>query len=50
MPTIDHEWFRAEPIKLCEPVGDVGEHRFHENPAADAAHADAIPLEPELPR
>jgi hypothetical protein len=50
MATIGHEWFPAETIKLREPVDDVGEDRFHENPAADTAHADAVPLEPELPR
>src|SRR5216117_40676 len=50
MPAVGHEWFRADAIDLGEPVSHVCEHGFHEDPAADAAHADAVPLEPELPR
>jgi hypothetical protein len=45
-----HEWFRSEAIKFREPLGDIREHRLHENAAAGSAHPNAVTLKPELAR
>jgi hypothetical protein len=47
---VGHEWFRSEAIQVGEPLGDIGEHRLHENTAAGSAHPNTITLKPELAR
>jgi len=50
MASLGHEWFRPEPVEFGEPLGNIREHRLHENTAPGSAKANTIAFEPELTR